>query len=154
MPTLIEAINMLDEGYLKEEIDASFTDFGMPMGPLKLADTVGLDVCYFVMDIMSKDIELTIPPRLEALMDCGDIGVKSGQGFYTYDEFSETIHADPKPEIVSRLIGTIINECELCLEEGVVDNADLIDSGIIFGTGFAPFRGGPLHYFNEAKGII
>lgn len=153
MPTLIEAINMLDEGYLKEEIDNSFTDFGMPMGPLKLADTVGLDVCYFVMDIMSKDIELTIPPRLEALMDNGDIGVKSGQGFYTYDEFAETIHADPKPEIVSRLIGTIINECELCLEEGVVDNADLIDSGIIFGTGFAPFRGGPLHYFNETKGI-
>jgi 3-hydroxyacyl-CoA dehydrogenase/enoyl-CoA hydratase/3-hydroxybutyryl-CoA epimerase len=87
-------------------------------------------------------------------MENGDIGVKSGQGFYTYDEFAEKIHADPKPEIVSRLIGTIINECELCLEEGVVDNADLIDSGIIFGTGFAPFRGGPLHYFNEVKGII
>lgn len=151
MPTLVEAINMLDEGYLKEEIDISFTDFGMPMGPLKLADTVGLDVCYFVMDIIGKDLNFTIPPRLNELIENGKFGVKSGQGFYMYNTLDDKIHTDPKPEIASRLIETIVNECKLCLEEGIVDNADLIDSGIIFGTGFAPFRGGPLHYFNEVN---
>jgi 3-hydroxyacyl-CoA dehydrogenase/enoyl-CoA hydratase/3-hydroxybutyryl-CoA epimerase len=149
MPTLIEAINMLDEGYLKEEIDASFTDFGMPMGPLKLADTVGLDVCYFVMDIISEDLGIKIPERLERLVENGNLGVKSGVGFYIHDVYVEKTHGNPKPEITSRLVGTIIAECEACLSEGIVESADLIDAGIIFGTGFAPFRGGPLHYSEE-----
>jgi 3-hydroxyacyl-CoA dehydrogenase/enoyl-CoA hydratase/3-hydroxybutyryl-CoA epimerase len=149
MPTLIEAINMLDEGYLKEEIDASFTDFGMPMGPLKLADTVGLDVCYFVMDIISEDLGLKIPSRLERLVENGNLGIKSGTGFYMYDTFVEKIYGNPKSKITSRLVGTIIAECEKCLSEGIVESSDLIDAGIIFGTGFAPFRGGPLHYSEE-----
>jgi 3-hydroxyacyl-CoA dehydrogenase/enoyl-CoA hydratase/3-hydroxybutyryl-CoA epimerase len=149
MPTLIEAINMLDEGYLKEEIDASFTDFGMPMGPLKLADTVGLDVCYFVMDIISEDLGLKIPSRLERLVENGNLGIKSGTGFYMYDTFVEKIYGNPKSKITSRLVGTIIAECEKCLSEGIVESSDLIDAGIIFGTGFAPFRGGPLHYSAE-----
>jgi 3-hydroxyacyl-CoA dehydrogenase/enoyl-CoA hydratase/3-hydroxybutyryl-CoA epimerase len=146
MPTLIEAINMLDEGYLKEEIDASFTDFGMPMGPLKLADTVGLDVCYFVMDIISEDLGLKIPERLERLVENGNLGIKSGVGFYIHDVYVEKTHGIPKSEITDRLIGKLVSECEKCLSEGIVESADLVDAGIIFGTGFAPFRGGPLHY--------
>ena len=146
MPTLIEAINMLDEGCLKEEIDASFTDFGMPMGPLKLADTVGLDVCYFVMDIICEDLGLKIPERLERLVENGNLGVKSGVGFYIHDVYAEKTHGNPKSEITSRLVKVMVDECEKCLSEGIVESADLIDAGIIFGTGFAPFRGGPIHY--------
>jgi 3-hydroxyacyl-CoA dehydrogenase/enoyl-CoA hydratase/3-hydroxybutyryl-CoA epimerase len=151
MPTLIEAINMLDEGYSKEEIDNSFTDFGMPMGPLLLADTVGLDVCYFVTDIISEDLGITVPKRLKKLVDKGKLGIKSGRGFYIYNKGNpvDKVYADSKVEIKSRLIGKIITECKLCLDEGIVESSDLIDSGIIFGTGFAPFRGGPLHYSDE-----
>ena len=149
MPTLIEAINMLDEGCLKEEIDASFTDFGMPMGPLKLADTVGLDVCYFVMDTICEELGLKIPERLERLVENGNLGVKSGVGFYIHDVYAEKTHGNPKLEITSRLVKVMIDECEKCLSEGIVESADLIDAGIIFGTGFAPFRGGPIHYSEE-----
>ena len=153
MPTLIEAINMLDEGYSKEEIDNSFTDFGMPMGPLLLADTVGLDVCYFVTDIISEDLGITVPKRLKKLVDKGKLGIKSGSGFYIYDKGKpvDAVYADPKIEITTRLIEKIIRECKLCLYDGIVESADLIDSGIIFGTGFAPFRGGPLHYSDETN---
>jgi len=154
MPTLIEAIAMIDRDNVSmHDIDNAFTDFGMPMGPLHLADTVGLDVCFFVMNIISKDLGLKVPERLEKLIGEGKIGIKSGEGFYKYTNGKKkNIKSTNDIEgIKNILMDKLIRECQKCLDEGLVESADLIDAGMIFGAGFAPFRGGPLHYWKGNK---
>jgi 3-hydroxyacyl-CoA dehydrogenase/enoyl-CoA hydratase/3-hydroxybutyryl-CoA epimerase len=123
------------------------------MGPLHLADTVGLDVCFFVMNIISKDLGLKVPERLEKLIGEGKIGIKSGEGFYKYtDGKKKNIKSTNDIEgIKNILMDKLIRECQKCLDEGLVESADLIDAGMIFGAGFAPFRGGPLHYWKGNK---
>lgn len=156
MPTLIEAIDMVEEGIPKRDIDNAFLNFGMPMGPLHLADTVGLDVCHFVMNIICDDLGLKAPPILKKMIDSGELGMKSGMGFYKWKngkkKNGKMDHLTSKRDIEAikdRLVRKLISECQKCLDEGIVDSLDHVDAGVIFGAGFAPFRGGPLHFANQ-----
>lgn len=150
MPYLLEAVILESEGVPAALIDEAALEFGMPMGPLHLADTVGLDICLSVSEILSQRLNIDIPERLRELTGKGHLGVKTGNGFYRYVEgkpqkpFVENAPMS-KIDISDRLISRLHNEAMACLREGVVENADLLDAGIVFGTGFAPFRGGPMH---------
>ena len=131
-------------------IDRAAVNFGMPMGPVELADTVGLDVCLSVADNLSKHYGGKVPEQLREMVKKGDLGRKTGKGFYVYKN-GKAIKEMPKgsfeaPDIADRLILRMLNEGAACLREGVVADADLLDAGMVFGTGFAPFRGGPMHY--------
>ena len=156
MPYLLEAIIMEAEGVPKCIIDQAAKDFGMPMGPIELADAVGLDVGLHVGQILGNAYGFQIPDKLRDMVGKGHLGKKSGKGFYEYrngksiKEKGQKYGGDIR-ELQDRLILRLVNEAVACLREKVVDNADLIDAGVIFGTGFAPFRGGPLHY-RESKG--
>jgi 3-hydroxyacyl-CoA dehydrogenase/enoyl-CoA hydratase/3-hydroxybutyryl-CoA epimerase len=152
MPYLLEAMLMLDEGIPADVIDKAMTDFGMPMGPVTLADTVGLDVCLSVAKHLQQYFpESVIPPTLIKLVDEKKLGRKTDKGFYTY-KFGKKVSAPistydkPLEEISNRLVLCMLNESFACLREGVVADGDLLDAGMVFGTGFAPFRGGPVHY--------
>lgn len=150
MPYLLESVHLLEEGVPADAIDHAARSFGMPVGPLELADTVGLDVCLSVGRILGEGKALTIPARLRELVDQGRLGRKTGQGFFRYKKGERK--RPPPPEIadnaliVDRLILPMLNESTACLRERVVEDADLLDAGMVFGTGFAPFRGGPMHY--------
>lgn len=152
MPYLLEAVALEAEGVPATVIDAAATEFGMPMGPILLADTVGLDICLSVAEILSKQLQRgEVPPRLRELVAAGHLGKKSGRGFYTYQGDRPVFVKPPKgyqppADITDRLMFRYFNEAMACLREGVVEDADLLDAGMIFGTGFAPFRGGPLHF--------
>ena len=155
MPYLLEAVTMEWEGIPAAVIDKAALNFGMPMGPIRLADTVGLDICLSVAEILSQRLNVDVPPRLRELVNAGRLGVKSGQGFYTYHGDKPQIPRTtpgytPPTDITERLMLRLLNEAAACLREGVVADADLLDAGVIFGTGFAPFRGGPINYVQEA----
>lgn len=163
-PYMLEAMVMLDEKISKEAIDEAAEQFGMPMGPIELADTVGLDICLAVGDSLRAKLGDTLPPApdwLRQKVEAGELGRKTGKGFYTWKDgkaqkskaageamlrSAAATKAMSQTELTDRLILPMVNVCVACLREGIVDNADLIDGAMIFGTGFAPFRGGPLHY--------
>ena len=150
MPYLMEAMSMVEEGVPVWAIDRAATDFGMPMGPIELADTVGLDICLSVADELAQPLGVTVPDRLRAMVEQGHLGKKSGQGFYRYDakgrpETRSAAKTGDTP-ITERLILRILNEAMACLRDGVVGNADAIDAGMVYGTGFAPYLGGPMRY--------
>jgi len=149
MPYLMEAMQLIEEGHSPQSIDKAALDFGMPMGPITLADKVGLDICLSVAKILTKYYGGDISKRLEQMVSEGKLGVKSGAGFYRYDK-GKKVSADatngPDPDIIDRLILRMLNEAVTCWQEKTVADADLLDAGMIFGTGFAPFRGGPLNY--------
>jgi 3-hydroxyacyl-CoA dehydrogenase/enoyl-CoA hydratase/3-hydroxybutyryl-CoA epimerase len=151
MPYLLEAISLLDEGVPATVIDRAAIDFGMPMGPIELADTVGLDICLAVAKKLAPLFDLTIPQLLEQqVVEENNLGKKSGQGFYVYEKGHIQREKIPRgfkapADLADRLIFRLLNESVACLREGVVEDADLLDAGIIFSTGFAPFRGGPIH---------
>lgn len=147
-PYMFGAMQRLEHGEDKERIDEAARTFGMPMGPIELADTVGLDVCAHVAKILNFS---AAGSKLERLVSEGKLGKKTGEGFYVWK--------DGKPEKTGRvfdkaemeklgrdLVEPLIAEAQRCADAGIVENADLVDAGVIFGTGFAPFRGGPLHY--------
>lgn len=159
IPYLLEGVEMFVEGIPPEKIDKAATKFGMPMGPILLADTVGLDICLHVAKIFSKYMKINIPERLEKMVEAGDLGKKSGKGFYSYKKGKPV---KSKSEIIGslkaiedRLILRYLNESVACLRETVIDDADLLDAGMIFGTGFAPFYGGPMHFISgqDSKAI-
>ena len=154
MPYLMEAVLMLEEGVPAEAIDHAATDFGMPMGPILLADTVGLDICLAVADILTRQLGGEVPALLREKVTAKQLGRKTGEGFYQYKRGkpvtrNETQSPLPQEAIVERLILRLLNECVAVLREKVVEDADLVDAGLIFGTGFAPFRGGPMHYLKK-----
>ena len=151
-PYMQNAFRLIDEGAKPETIDAAMEEFGMPMGPAELADTVGLDICLHAGKALAKDAT-SVPPVLATKVAQGQLGKKSGQGIYTWqDGRSQKGQADVYgPELVDKLIEPYLTEAKRVLEEGIVANADLVDAGLIFGTGFAPFRGGPLNYLNSKK---
>lgn len=148
-PYMFKAFERLEKGEGKEKIDEAVRTFGMPMGPIELADNVGLDVCLHVAKILGGGG--TEGSKLANLVAAGKLGKKTGEGFYVWKdgkpikgkaEFSKSDLERLGREIVQPMI----EESQKALDEGVVASADLVDAGMIFGTGFAPFRGGPLHY--------
>jgi 3-hydroxyacyl-CoA dehydrogenase/enoyl-CoA hydratase/3-hydroxybutyryl-CoA epimerase len=158
-PYMLEAMVMLDEKIDKAVIDAAAEKFGMPMGPIELADQVGLDICLAVGDMLrSKFGEAALPPAPDWLRDMvkrGDLGRKTGKGFYEWkDGKTVKTHSPVQPtdEMIDRLVLPMSNVCVACLREGIVDNADVVDGAMIFGTGYAPFRGGPLNYARARGG--
>lgn len=157
VPYLHEAMYAAAEGVPLASIDRAALEFGMPMGPVELADVVGLDVCRHVGEIVSRALGRATPDlsRLEALIGAKKLGRKTGEGFYVWHEgraVKPTEIPAPPPDLADRLLLALVNECAACLREGIVADADLLDAGIIFGAGFAPFRGGPLHYA-RARGV-
>lgn len=154
MPYLTEAVTLVEENVPITIIDKIALDFGMPMGPIELADTVGLDICLHVAENLSESMPITVSEHLRELVAKKLLGQKTGQGFY---KFKDGKKVKPKTDknyvaandIEDRLILRMINETMACLREHVADSKDLIDAGIIFGTGFAPFYGGPLQYVKD-----
>ena len=156
MPYLMEALTLVGEGASPAEVDRAALGFGMPMGPVLLADTVGLDICLSVARILGAHLGGEVPPRLEEMVAAGHLGRKTGQGFYRFRDGRPEVPKGPVPEpggaIEQRLMLRLVNEAVACLRERVVADEDLLDAGVIFGTGFAPFRGGPLCH-NREEGI-
>ncbi len=157
-PYLLEAVLMESEGIPKALIDKAAVDFGMPMGPLQLADTVGLDVGLHVGELLGRAYGFEVPDKLKTMVRDGNLGVKSGRGFYEYRNGKPVrdkreISEGDTYELQNRLILRLVNEAVACLRERVVESADMVDAGVIFGTGFPPFHGGPLHY-RECEGRL
>ncbi len=152
-PYMMEAVRLYQEGQPREKIDQAAVKFGMPMGPMELMDMVGLDICNKVGE------ELDLAPKsdgktdnvLATLVKQGKLGKKTGEGFYVWvdgkPKRDETQYDDAELErLGGELIKPLLDEAERALADHVVEDADHVDAGVIFGTGFAPFRGGPLHY--------
>ena len=156
-PYMQNAFRMLDEGLKPETIDAAMEQFGMPMGPIELADTVGLDICLHAGRQLAKKgaggAEPEAPQILLNKVALGHLGRKSGQGIYRWEK-DKPVKGQPgawDDALINALVEPYLAEAKAVLAEGIVADAELIDAGLIFGTGFAPFRGGPLHYL-EARG--
>ncbi|MGN6091422.1 MAG: 3-hydroxyacyl-CoA dehydrogenase NAD-binding domain-containing protein [Luteibacter jiangsuensis] len=151
MPYLMEAMRLYNEGVPGPVLDREAKKFGMPMGPIELADTVGLDVCASVGRELAPFLGLEVPQGLEEKLAANKRGKKDGEGLYVWkDGKPDKPEVDPDyvapADIQDRMILPMVNEAIACLAESVVDDADLLDAGVIFGTGFAPFRGGPIQY--------
>jgi 3-hydroxyacyl-CoA dehydrogenase/enoyl-CoA hydratase/3-hydroxybutyryl-CoA epimerase len=163
-PYMQNAFRMLDEGMKPETIDAAMESFGMPMGPIELADTVGLDICLHAGKQLAKASagahggssaiqDAEAPQILLNKVALGHLGRKSGQGIYRWEK-DKPVKGQPgawDDTLVNALVEPYLNEAKAVLAEGIVADPELIDAGLIFGTGFAPFRGGPLHYLAERK---
>jgi 3-hydroxyacyl-CoA dehydrogenase/enoyl-CoA hydratase/3-hydroxybutyryl-CoA epimerase len=153
-------VRLYQNGQSREKIDAAALKFGMPIGPLELMDMVGLDICNKVGE------ELTVSPSgketsdnvLAALVKQGKLGKKTGEGFYVWEDGKpkrdEGDYDDAELVRLGReLIRPLLEEAVRAEEDKIVEDADHVDAGVIFGTGFAPFRGGPLHYRNRDSGL-
>jgi 3-hydroxyacyl-CoA dehydrogenase/enoyl-CoA hydratase/3-hydroxybutyryl-CoA epimerase len=150
-PYLMAAMRCVDEGIAPEAIDEAALAFGMPMGPIELADTVGLDICVAVGKMLSPD---AAPPRkLMELIGAGHLGRKTRRGFYDYASGKPAKQAPGTVPagLAQRLIDPLVGAARSALAEGIVADADLVDAGAIFGTGFAPFTGGPLHHAGVSR---
>jgi 3-hydroxyacyl-CoA dehydrogenase/enoyl-CoA hydratase/3-hydroxybutyryl-CoA epimerase len=156
MPYLNEALFALGEGIPAAVIDAAGTRFGMPVGPIELADIVGLDVALHVGSVLAEAFGRRVPELLARQVEQKKLGRKSGEGFYVWRD-GKAVHPQNRnaaipPDLEDRLILPMLNEAVAALREGVIEDRDLLDAGAIFATGFAPFRGGPLHYA-KARGV-
>ncbi len=153
-PYMLEAATVYAEGIPGAVIDKAAVAFGMPMGPIELIDTVGLDVAVGVGAELAPFLGLPIPAALSAPPEAGKRGKKDGQGLYRWENGKAQkpeVPADYKApdDLEDRLILPFLNEAVAALHAGVVADADLLDAGVIFGTGFAPFRGGPIQYIRD-----
>ncbi|HEY1122482.1 MAG TPA: 3-hydroxyacyl-CoA dehydrogenase NAD-binding domain-containing protein, partial [Haloferula sp.] len=161
MPYLVEAAKIFERGGDPKAIDDAMLDFGMPMGPLRLLDEVGLDVSAHVARTLAEAFpdRMSVPNLLGKLIEQGHLGRKSGAGFYVYDHHEASPNPaalalrtsdQPTPsDVATQLSHAMSNEARLCLNEGIAETADDIDLAMVLGTGYAPFRGGPLQ--NELK---
>jgi len=153
-PYMQNAFRMLDEGIRPETLDRAMEDFGMPMGPAELADTVGLDICLAAGKALAKGAsETDVPQVLANKVALGQLGRKTNQGIYSYRD-GKAVKGQPDAydaDLVEALVEPYLSEAKAAVRDGVVADADLADAGLIFGTGFAPFRGGPLHYLESKK---
>jgi len=153
-PYMRNAMQMHREGVPKEALDKAAERFGMPMGPVELADTVGLDVGMGVIDTLMGDEAGEDRKILEDMVKAGKLGKKSGEGFYRWVKGKPQRDANAHEghdldELAEKLMQPYFDECRSCLADKVVEDADLLDAGMIFGTGFAPFRGGPINYLES-----
>jgi 3-hydroxyacyl-CoA dehydrogenase/enoyl-CoA hydratase/3-hydroxybutyryl-CoA epimerase len=168
MPYLVEAARLMDHGVNAPEIDEAMLDFGMPMGPLRLLDEVGLDVAAHVVSTLSQYFgeRVSAPLLIEKMLGAGMLGRKSGRGFYEYAhnkpnhelDVLRSVHRHAHfthDELTQRLSLLMVNEAARCAEEKVASPAD-IDLAMVLGTGFAPFHGGPLRYADAlgARGVV
>ena len=160
MPYLLEAMKLAEEGVSLVTIDRAATEFGMPVGPIELADAVGLDICLSVAEELSGPLQVEVPAKLREIVAQGRLGRKSGHGFYEYDKRGRLRAKAPEKmavdvPVTERLVLRLLNEAVACLREGVVADADAVDAGMVYGTGFAPFLGGPMRYVQSlgATGI-
>jgi 3-hydroxyacyl-CoA dehydrogenase / enoyl-CoA hydratase / 3-hydroxybutyryl-CoA epimerase len=155
-PYVNEALFALESGIPAAVIDRAGKAFGMPMGPIELTDVVGLDVSLHVGRVLAGALQRRVPDILVKRVEQKKLGRKSGEGFYVWRD-GKPVKPDSAQfampaDLEDRLILPMLNEAVACLREGVIEDADLLDAGAIFATGFAPFRGGPLHYAAE-RGI-
>jgi len=153
-PYLLEAMRCVDEGIAPQAVDAAAEAFGMPMGPLALADTVGLDIALAAGRGLGRGA-VAVPRCLRERVARGELGRKSGRGFYAYVDGRPTKPATAggrvPPGLADRLMAPLLARSRELVAQGVVADADLADAGVIFGTGFAPFTGGPLHYASAQR---
>jgi len=140
-------LRCLDEGIAPETIDAALLAFGMPMGPVELMDTVGLDIAVAAGKTLAGP-GAVLPKALADRVAAGQLGKKSGQGFYRWQDgrAQKSAAAAVPAGLAGRIVAPLLAAAANCVEKGVVEDADLADAGVIFGTGFAPFTGGPLNY--------
>jgi 3-hydroxyacyl-CoA dehydrogenase/enoyl-CoA hydratase/3-hydroxybutyryl-CoA epimerase len=153
-PYMAEAMYLAEAGVPLGQIDRAAEDFGMPMGPIELLDSVGLDVALHVSQVLGAAFGKAVPPQLSQMVGKKQFGRKSGRGFYAWEDGKPVKPEDAgrtavPDDICDRLMLPMVNEAVACLHEEVVADADLLDAGVIFGTGFAPFRGGPLKYARD-----
>lgn len=153
MPYMMGAVERVEKGESKEIIDAAAVAFGMPMGPIELMDTVGLDVGKFVAEELGQySADLT---RFSGLVEAGKLGRKTGEGFYKWEKGKAVKAALPAhgelQSLGRELVQPLVDEAEVCVKDKIVASADLADIGVIFGTGFAPFLGGPLKARQDGK---
>ena len=152
-PYINEALFALEEGIEREVIDRAAVRFGMPLGPVELTDVVGLDVSLNVGRVLASNFNRPLPAILTRLVDQKKLGRKSGEGFYRWTDgrAQKNPVADSMipSDLQDRLILPMLNEAAACLREGIIADADLLDAGMVFATGFAPFRGGPLQYAKD-----
>jgi 3-hydroxyacyl-CoA dehydrogenase/enoyl-CoA hydratase/3-hydroxybutyryl-CoA epimerase len=159
-PYMMAALQRVERGESKEKIDEAARTFGMPMGPVELADTVGLDVCAHVGHVLN--MAPAGGSKLDEMVAAGKLGKKSGEGFYVWKDGKPQKAEPEKPwdkaeleRLGRELVDPLLRECERVRDEAIVDSPDLVDGGVIFGTGFAPFRGGPLHFLaSEPKSNV
>jgi len=152
-PYMAEAMYLAESGVSLVDIDKAAEKFGMPMGPVELIDSVGIDVALHVSKVLGAAMNRPVPTSLEAMVERGHLGRKSGRGFYEWVD-GKAVKPAAQPgntpdDLEDRLILPMVNEAIACLADGVVADSDLLDAGVIFGTGFAPFRGGPINYARE-----
>ena len=152
-PYMAEAMYLAESGVPLADIDNAAEKFGMPMGPVELIDSVGIDVALHVSKVLGAAMNRPVPTSLEAMVERGHLGRKSGRGFYEWVDGKAvkpaTQSGNVPDDLEDRLILPMVNEAVACLADGVVTDSDLLDAGVIFGTGFAPFRGGPINYARE-----
>ena len=160
-PYIAEALKMVDERLPKERIDARAEEFGMPMGPIELADQVGLDIAVEVADTLRERLHMPLPETpgwMHEMIRDGRLGRKTGRGLYEYDVEGKPKKAklealpDGSPDdaaLIDRLILPMLNTLVAALREGVAESEEIVDGAMVFGTGFAPFRGGPMRYARE-----
>ena len=153
-PYMAEAMHLAESGVPLAEIDKVAEDFGMPMGPVELVDSIGIDVALNVSQVLGAAFDRPVPERLISMVEHKQLGRKSGEGFYRWEDGRAIKSYDAEKsalpgDLQDRLVLPMVNEAVACLHEGVVSDADLLDAGVIFGTGFAPFRGGPLKYARD-----
>lgn len=145
---LLESALIYVEGVPGAAIDKAATDFGMMMGPIELMDTVGLDICIAA----GKNLNKPLPESLVNIVKAGNLGKKTGSGFYKYvggKVIKPPVTGVIPGDLAERMILRLVNESMACLREGIVTDADLVDAGLVFGAGFAPFLGGPMQYAKD-----
>ncbi len=163
VPYLLEACKLFAQGVDPESIDEAMLDFGMPMGPLRLLDEIGLDVGKHVAEtlVAAFPARLSLPPLMDAMLEDGFIGRKAGKGFYLYGkdqpEPNPLVLAlrepreEPMQDIAGHLAGLMSEEAARCLDEDIAESPEDIDFAMVMGTGYAPFRGGPLRYSDDQR---
>ncbi len=154
IPYLLEAARLVESGTSVRRIDEAMLDFGMPMGPLRLLDEIGLDVAVHVGETMATAFpeRFALPALLTTWVGQGRLGKKSGHGFYHHAKGRASAPGEGGGEtaaLAERLSLLLVNEAARCLEETIVGSAGELDLGMVLGTGFAPFRGGPLHHADD-----
>lgn len=156
-PYILEAMLLLEK-VPPETVDGAAERFGMPIGPIELADRVGLDICLAVAEMLEAKLDRpmpAVPDWLRRKVEAGELGHKTGKGIYEWKvgtPVKARAKSAPDAELIDRLILPMVNVCVACLREGIVEDSDLIDGAMVFSTGFAPFRGGPVQYA-RSRGI-